>query len=110
MNGGGCYKCPVNPCETSIYRGSYCAAQRAEYGLGDPQTNLDRMRFLDFGEIRTMLVEFFTIRAGIEDSSVFDDGVVTLVDDFLEWLQKPAEKPRCTLDQLSDDRLKDDER
>lgn len=19
MNGGGCYKCPVNPCETSIY-------------------------------------------------------------------------------------------
>lgn len=33
----GCKDCPVNPCETAIYRGSTCASQRAKYGLGDPE-------------------------------------------------------------------------
>ena len=86
MNGGGCFKCPVNPCETSIYRGSYCAAQRAEYGLGDPQTHLDRMRFMDFEEMRGTLISYFSNNLEGCDK----DKTIILVDDFLEWLQEPA--------------------
>lgn len=43
MNGIGCKNCPVNSCKTTIYRGSVCAVQRAEYGLGDPITNSERI-------------------------------------------------------------------
>lgn len=44
MVGSGCKSCPVKGCDTLRYRGSRCAALRAEYGLGDPLTNADRIR------------------------------------------------------------------
>jgi hypothetical protein len=55
MNGSGCKNCPVNPCETTNYRGSTCAAQRAKFGLGDPQTNADRIRAMPDGELAMIL-------------------------------------------------------
>lgn len=43
MNKIGCKNCPVNPCKTTIYRGSVCVAQREAHGLGDPITNSERI-------------------------------------------------------------------
>lgn len=51
MNESGCKNCPVNPCEATKYRGSTCAAQRAKFGLGDPQTNADRIRAMSDEEL-----------------------------------------------------------
>ena len=51
MNGSGCKRCPVNPCETMNYRGSACAAQRAKFGLGDPMTNADWIRAMTDKEL-----------------------------------------------------------
>ena len=58
MRGSGCKTCPVQPCETMQYRGSTCAAQRANLGLGDPKTIAD--------EIRSMGDEEMAIAAGEE--------------------------------------------
>lgn len=47
MNGPGCKNCPVEKCETMIYRGSVCAAQRAKLSLGDPNDRTDCWQFQD---------------------------------------------------------------
>lgn len=95
MNGSGCKNCPVNPCETMNYRGSTCAAQRAKFGLGDPQTNADRIRAMSDEEI----AKIFT--------SAVADGCPPKIDwdcakdeygwdacdaCWCKWLQQPAEE------------------
>lgn len=57
MNGSGCKSCPVSPCNTLYYRGSYCAEQRAKHGLGDPMTNADRIRDMSDEELAVFLCE-----------------------------------------------------
>jgi hypothetical protein len=56
MNGSGCKNCPVEKCETMRYRGSTCAAQRAKLGLGDPETNWDRIRSMTPRELAEWLL------------------------------------------------------
>lgn len=51
MNGSGCKNCPVSPCLTLYYRGSYCFEQRAKHGLGDHMTNADRIRSMTDEEL-----------------------------------------------------------
>ena len=74
MNGSGCKNCPVSPCETTNYRGSTCAAQRAKFGLGDPQTNADRIRAMTDEELAHFLAWHWNKK-----------------DYGLEWLKQPAE-------------------
>lgn len=115
MNGSGCKSCPVSPCNRLYYRGSYCAAQRAKHGLGDPMTNADLLMVQDGKSNRDALLTFFREWAGIGDSYIYDltrvktafgvgtmsledfeewddDRITQLVDDFLEWLGQPAEE------------------
>jgi hypothetical protein len=80
MKGSGCKNCPVNPCETMNYRGSTCAAQRAKFGLGDPQTNADRIRAMSDVELAKWIDNFFW---GHKKVNLFD---------ILKWLQQPAEE------------------
>lgn len=51
MNSSGCKNCPVKPCHTLHYRGSYCAEQRAKFGLGDPMTNGEKIRSMSDREL-----------------------------------------------------------
>ena len=85
MNGSGCKNCPVNPCETMNYRGSTCAAQRAKFGLGDPQTNADRIRAMSDEE----LAEWVTCPRYFDIKMVCDTSCVTCC---LEWLKQPAKE------------------
>lgn len=55
MNGSGCKNCPVNPCETMTYRGSACVAQRAKFGLCDPQTHADQIRAMSDEELAKLI-------------------------------------------------------
>ena len=91
MNGSGCKNCPVNPCHTLYYRGSYCCEQRAKHGLGDPMTNADRIRSMTDEE----LADFFY---GIRECSVcaynYEDRCVRCSDGIFKWLKKPAETPK----------------
>lgn len=61
MNGSGCKNCPVKPCETMNYRGSACSAQRAKFGLGDPQTNADRIRSMTDEELADNWMRDFVV-------------------------------------------------
>lgn len=80
MNRSGCKNCPVNPCETALYRGSVCMAQRHKLGLGDPMTNADRIRAMSDEE----LAEFI--------STKLDDDFYDWPDLTLQWLKQPAEE------------------
>ena len=81
MNGSGCKNCPVNPCHTLHYRGSYCAEQRAKYGLGDPQTNADKIRAMTDEELAMWMSECNAFGENAEASQ------------WLPWLKQPAEMP-----------------
>lgn len=92
MNGSGCKNCPVKPCHTLYYRGSYCAEQRAKLGLGDPQTNADRIRVMTDEE----LAEFLCKINGCYQENCpgaklckFGGG---LANGLKKWLQQPAEE------------------
>lgn len=87
MNGSGCKNCPVNPCHTLHYRGSYCAEQRSKFGLGDPQTNADRIRAMT-GEELAKFLESVTIASCVEPSR---NCRASCTDCILDWLQQPAE-------------------
>ena len=55
-NGEGCKTCPVKNCDTSIYRGSTCAALRHQAGVyHDPQTKFEAIK----EKISQMTVEDF---------------------------------------------------
>ena len=89
MNGSGCKNCPVNPCETMNYRGSTCAAQRAKFGLGDPQTNADRIRAMSDEE----LVAFIgnnSLCDRIQDEGTWCGNRGVCGGCLVEWLQQPA--------------------
>jgi hypothetical protein len=83
MNGSGCKTCPVNPCHTLYYRGSYCAEQRAKFGLGDPQTNAERIRAMTDEELR----EFLCSITKCEVCRYESWGGCEL----LKWLKQPVE-------------------
>lgn len=45
MKGAGCKTCPVKDCDTSVYRGSRCAALRHQAGTyRDPRTNFEAFK------------------------------------------------------------------
>ena len=90
MNGSGCKNCPVNPCHTLYYRGSYCCEQRAKHGLGDPMTNADRIRAMTDSELCEFFDDFMICSVCAYnggDCSKCKNGI-------FEWLQQPAEKPK----------------
>lgn len=106
MNGSGCKNCPVNPCETMNYRGSTCAAQRAKFGLGDPQTNADRIRamsdeeladfFFESPEIEFTVCEYCDYFGGHASATPckHDMGrcfISAKNEAFKKWLKQPAE-------------------
>ena len=91
MNGSGCKNCPVKPCHTLHYRGSYCAEQRAKHGLGDPQTNGDRIRAMSDEELCKFLgaCKFCDIcEEGCDNCTYNGDCDKRL----LEWLRQPAKE------------------
>lgn len=109
MRGSGCINCPVKPCNTMMYRGSTCAAQRACYGLGDPSTVGDKIRAMfatDEGIAELFLAldvsraEEFTLHYCDGKNNCIDEaGEITCNDEMrkaciLRWLHKPAEKTR----------------
>lgn len=68
MNGGGCKTCPVKPCYTLYYRGSYCMEERAKLGLGDPQTIADQIRSMNDEELAAFL---YQMPCGIDPAAYF---------------------------------------
>lgn len=89
MNGSGCKNCPVNPCHTLYYRGSYCCEQRAKHGLGDPMTNADRIRSMTDEELAAFLCKEKICTFCFCDDFCAIDGVEG--NGLLKWLQQPAE-------------------
>ena len=85
MNGSGCKNCPVKPCETTNYRGSTCASQRAKFGLGDPQTNADRIRAMSDEELSVFFWEFDKEETARTTEYALERRKIT------EWLKQPAE-------------------
>lgn len=90
MNGSGCKNCPVSPCHTLYYRGSYCCEQRAKHGLGDPMTNADRIRSMTDEELAKIIGDKCICPPTSECANFCGDCVAC----WLEWLQQPAEKPK----------------
>ena len=90
MNGSGCKNCPVKPCHTLHYRGSYCAEQRAKLGLGDPQTNADRIRAMSDEELCEFLCQYSFFE--MCDEGCNDCTYKGKCDErLLEWLKQPAD-------------------
>lgn len=95
MNGSGCKNCPVSPCHTLYYRGSYCCEQRAKRGLGDPITNADRIRSMTDEELAELLAnETYRIAEPCFDAFGYGLEKQVIYAKRLEWLQQPAEKPK----------------
>lgn len=120
MNGIGCKNCPVNSCKTTIYRGSVCAVQREEYGLGDPITNSERIDSMTIEEKADFLASIAYARetpwhepfaekfckscstTKVESDEYghpmylhecdFADGKCPHGSDIVWWLQQPAEE------------------
>lgn len=86
MNGSGCNTCPAkDECRAQLYRGEMCKDNRAEYGLGDPFTNADRIRTMSDKELAERLC------------AMICPDVHGLCDEeckncWLKWLQQPAEE------------------
>ena len=93
MNGSGCKNCPVSPCLTLYYRGSYCFEQRAKHGLGDPMTNADRIRAMSDEELRELFM-FDTPFEMIVNSGNCLGSPCNCRECILIWLQQPAEPPK----------------
>lgn len=95
MNGSGCKNCPVSPCHTLYYRGSYCCEQRAKHGLGDPMTNADRIRSMTDEELAELLAnETYRIAEHCFDAFGYGLEKQVIYAKRLEWLQQPVEKPK----------------
>lgn len=101
MSGKGCEYCPVTkPCLAFQYRGSGCAALRAEAGaFGDPDkdlpvTNGDHIRAMTdeelAGYMAKMLADYTT---GLYDGSYVpsDKVVCEMASELLRQLQQPCE-------------------
>lgn len=85
MNGSGCKNCPVNPCETTNYRGSTCAAQRAKLGLGDPKTNADQIRAMSDEELANLLTNYSNNGGWVTET----DREICF-ERIMEWLKQPT--------------------
>ena len=96
MNGSGCKNCPVKPCETMNYRGSACAAQRAKFGLGDPQNNADRIRSMTDEELADNWMRDFVVchRCAYCYECECDEYVTyeKCKEGIVEWLRQTAEE------------------
>ena len=90
MNGSGCKNCPVKPCHTLYYRGSYCAEQRAKLGLGDPMTNAEQIQTTK-NELESMLLAVHLGYAPWCDHHCENEGDDGCDNCRREWLQQPAE-------------------
>lgn len=88
MNGSGCKNCPVSPCHTLYYRGSYCCEQRAKHGLGDPMTNADRIRSMADEKLAKILGDKCICPPTSECAKVCGD----CVSCWIEWLQQPVDE------------------
>ena len=90
MNGSGCKTCPVKPCHTLHYRGSYSAEQRAKFGLGDPQTNADRIRKMTDEELCSFMSSFniCDTRSNQQCKFMF---LADCQQCLMAWLQQPVE-------------------
>lgn len=89
MIGSGCKNCPVKPCYTLHYRGSYCAEQRAKHGLGGPRTNADKIRAMTDEELASEM--FIGMECGACPCADKCGNGSHCKDTILEWLQQPAE-------------------
>ena len=94
MNGSECKNCPVNPCETMNYRGSACAAQRAKFGLGDPQTNADRIRAMSDDELAKFIANPCECSVNPTEDGYRECGNELCKKHLLEWLKQPADQPK----------------
>ena len=56
MTGHGCKTCPVRLCD-AVYRGSRCAAYRDRLGLGDPKTEVDKIREMSDEELEELIAK-----------------------------------------------------
>ena len=88
MNGSGCKNCPVKPCHTLHYRGSYCAEQRAQHGLGDPLTNADRIRAMSGEE----MAKEFALITGWDRSEYEKAKRIGVEKVMLDWLKQKVEE------------------
>ena len=91
MNGSGCKSCPVKPCETMNYRGSYCAAQRAKFGLGDPMTNGDWIRDMTDEELAGFIGHNCLCDRIQNDESKWCERHATCENCLEDWLKQPVE-------------------
>lgn len=95
MNGSGCKACPVERCQTLTYRGSTCSAQRARYGLGDPQTNLDIIRAMDAEGLAKFLLyvdsQNFTVDICDEKYCIGAECSKNCTQAVVNWLMATAE-------------------
>lgn len=95
MSGSGCKTCPVKNCETMNYRGSACAAQRARLGLGDPQTNGDRIRAMTDEKLAIFFVNAIADGCPPEhdwDCKKDEEGWDACDYCWALWLQQPAKE------------------
>lgn len=56
MNGHGCKTCPVKACD-AMYRGSRCKSYRDRLGLGDPKTEIDKIREMSDDELEELVAK-----------------------------------------------------
>ena len=90
MAGSGCKNCPVKPCGTMNYRGSWCAAARAKFGLGDPKTNADRIREMTEEE----MVDFLDGVSAAGCPCPARNCRSSCKECILDWLREPCEEDR----------------
>ena len=95
MQGSGCANCPIINCD-AVYRGSRCKAYRYYHGLGDPQTNADKIRSMTDQELAVFLSR--DLKQPCDYCQLEDlEGACTetLCDDaMMKWLQQPADNPK----------------
>lgn len=105
MIGSGCSTCPVENCDATIYRGSRCAALRAEENVyTDPKTNADRIRSMTDMELAKAFIFFLqsdscfvgTRLEGRPHYVGLDGrmcaGADVAIASALNWLKMPAEE------------------
>jgi hypothetical protein len=82
------------------YRGSYCAEQRAKFGLGDPQTNADRVRAMTDKELALFLSERYANESVLRVRDQGYNPTATQIKalheglylTWMRWLKQPVEE------------------
>lgn len=96
--GIGCKKCPVEDCAGS-YRGSWCAAERAKFGLGDPLTNFERIKAMGVEEMARWLVKktkhqesAWSEPSYLNFLTELDDTMNSAINGTLAWLEREVQE------------------